>query len=99
LYIIRLGWDAHGDSAGNAVDIGLVNKCRKVDRPITALILDLKQRGLLDETLVIWGAEFEEHRCRKIVKERKCHSKGVTTMQQHSAVDGWRWDQGRQFLW
>jgi hypothetical protein len=52
------GWDAHGDSAGNAVDIGLVNKCRKVDRPVTALLLDLKQRGLLDETLVIWGSEF-----------------------------------------
>ncbi len=52
------GWDAHGDSAGNAVDIGLVNKCRKVDKPITALLLDLKQRGLLDETLVIWGSEF-----------------------------------------
>lgn len=52
------GWDTHGDSAGNAVDIGLINKCRKVDRPITALILDLKQRGLLDETLVIWGSEF-----------------------------------------
>lgn len=52
------GWDAHGDSAGNAVDIGLVNKCRLVDKPITALILDLKQRGLLDDTLVIWGSEF-----------------------------------------
>ncbi len=52
------GWDAHGDSAGNAVDIGLVNKCRIVDKPITALILDLKQRGLLDDTLVIWGSEF-----------------------------------------
>lgn len=52
------GWDAHGDSPQNAVDIGLVNKCRKVDKPITALILDLKQRGLLDETLIVWGAEF-----------------------------------------
>jgi len=52
------GWDMHGDSAGNAVDIGLKNKCRKVDRPVTALLLDLKQRGLLDETLVIWGSEF-----------------------------------------
>lgn len=52
------GWDAHGDSAENAVDVGLINKCRKVDKPITALILDLKQRGLLDETLVIWGSEF-----------------------------------------
>jgi len=52
------GWDTHGDSAGNAVDIGLKNKCRKIDRPITALLQDLKQRGLLDETLVVWGSEF-----------------------------------------
>jgi Protein of unknown function (DUF1501) len=52
------GWDTHGDSAENAVNIGLVNKCRKVDKAITALLLDLKQRGLLDETLVVWGAEF-----------------------------------------
>jgi hypothetical protein len=52
------GWDAHGDSANNAVNIGLSNKCRSIDRPITALLLDLKQRGLLEETLVIWGGEF-----------------------------------------
>ena len=52
------GWDAHGDAAANAVDIGLINKCRQVDKPVTALLLDLKQRGLLDETLVVWGAEF-----------------------------------------
>ncbi|MBL7747943.1 MAG: DUF1501 domain-containing protein, partial [Chitinophagaceae bacterium] len=52
------GWDTHGDSADNAVDVGLINKCRTVDKPITALLLDLKQRGLLDETLVVWGAEF-----------------------------------------
>jgi hypothetical protein len=52
------GWDAHGDSPGNAVNIGLVNKCRSVDKAATALILDLKQRGLLDETLVVWGGEF-----------------------------------------
>lgn len=52
------GWDAHGDSAGNAVDIGLINKCRSIDKPITALLVDLKQRGLLEETLVVWGGEF-----------------------------------------
>ena len=52
------GWDTHGASSGDAVDIGLINKCRQVDKCITALILDLKQRGLLDETLVIWGGEF-----------------------------------------
>ena len=52
------GWDSHGTDVSTALDIGLMNKCRTVDRPITALLKDLKQRGLLDETLVIWGAEF-----------------------------------------
>src|SRR6478672_11944983 len=47
------GWDSHGTSPGDAVDIGLVNKCRQVDKSITALLLDLKQRGLLEETLVV----------------------------------------------
>jgi uncharacterized protein (DUF1501 family) len=50
--------DSHGTDPQTAVDIGLINKCRKVDKAMTALILDLKQRGLLDETLVIWGGEF-----------------------------------------
>lgn len=52
------GWDTHGTGADLAIDIGLVNKCRDTDRPVTALLLDLKQRGLLDETLVVWGGEF-----------------------------------------
>lgn len=52
------GWDAHGTDPDNAVDLGLINKCRTVDKSMTALILDLKQRGLLDETLVVWGGEF-----------------------------------------
>ncbi len=52
------GWDAHGDSPNNSLNIGLKNKCRSIDKPITALLLDLKQRGLLEETLVVWGGEF-----------------------------------------
>lgn len=52
------GWDTHGTSESGAIDIGLRNKCREVDRAMTALILDLKQRGLLEETLVVWGGEF-----------------------------------------
>ena len=47
------GWDHHSGLAKN-----LPKKCRQVDRPIAALILDLAQRGLLDETLVVWAAEF-----------------------------------------
>lgn len=52
------GWDAHGDNASNALNVGIINKYRDVDRAMTALVLDLKQRGLLEETLVIWGGEF-----------------------------------------
>lgn len=52
------GWDAHGTGEDLAIDIGMVNKCRDTDRAITALMLDLKQRGLLDETLIVWAGEF-----------------------------------------
>jgi hypothetical protein len=46
-------WDAHGGlKAGHSA------LCAQVDQPIAALIRDLKQRGLLDETLVVWGTEF-----------------------------------------
>lgn len=47
------GWDHHGSVFSN-----MEKKCKQVDQPIAALISDLKQRGLLDETLVVWGAEF-----------------------------------------
>jgi Protein of unknown function (DUF1501) len=46
-------WDTHGNVAGRLPD-----QCRDVDQPCRALIQDLKQRGMLDETLVIWGGEF-----------------------------------------
>jgi hypothetical protein len=47
------GWDHHG-----SLKSSLVNKCKQVDKPVAALLRDLKQRGLLDETLVVWGSEF-----------------------------------------
>ncbi len=56
--IFDWGWDTHGTSADGSLDIGFVNKCRQVDKCMTALLLDLKQRGLLEETLVVWGGEF-----------------------------------------
>lgn len=52
------GWDAHGTNAEFSLDEGFSDKCRSIDRPIAALIKDLKQRGLLDETLIIWSGEF-----------------------------------------
>ena len=51
-------WDTHGAGPGNGVDQGLKNACKSIDKPMSALLLDLKQRGLLDETLVVWGGEF-----------------------------------------
>jgi hypothetical protein len=47
------GWDAHSDIEGNHRRL-----CLQSDQPVAALLKDLKRRGLLDETLVIWGGEF-----------------------------------------
>jgi hypothetical protein len=52
------GWDHHGTTKAESLSVGLTNKVNSVDRPITALIKDLKQRGLLEDTLIVWGGEF-----------------------------------------
>lgn len=52
------GWDVHGTGPHDDLNHQLVKKCSEMDRPVAALIRDLKQRGLLEETLVIWGGEF-----------------------------------------
>jgi hypothetical protein len=51
--IFHRNWDHHKD-----MDRDLGEQCRNVDQPIGALLRDLKQRGLLDSTLVVWGTEF-----------------------------------------
>ncbi|HEY2586777.1 MAG TPA: DUF1501 domain-containing protein [Tepidisphaeraceae bacterium] len=51
--IYHEGWDAHSDVFGNHT-----KHCKETDQASAALVKDLKQRGLLDETLVIWGGEF-----------------------------------------
>jgi hypothetical protein len=51
--IYHEGWDAHSDVVGNHK-----KNCGETDRAAAALVADLRQRGLLDETLVIWGGEF-----------------------------------------
>jgi hypothetical protein len=51
--ILHRGWDQHGNIAGD-----LPAQCRDVDQACAGLIKDLKQRGLLDSTLVVWGGEF-----------------------------------------
>ncbi len=52
------GWDTHGTAKSNDIVYYLPKKVAQVDRPLAALIRDLKQRGLLEETLVIFSGEF-----------------------------------------
>lgn len=52
------GWDSHGAAKSEALNGGFQDKCRQVDRPMSALLMDLKQRGLLKDTLVVWSGEF-----------------------------------------
>jgi len=62
------GWDCHGSNQENDLLKHLPKKCREIDRPISALLEDLKIRGLLDETLVVWGGEFGRTPMRQEVK-------------------------------
>lgn len=52
------GWDFHGTNPSEGIGDGLTKKCATMDKPVAALVKDLKRRGLLDETLVIVGGEF-----------------------------------------
>lgn len=52
------GWDFHGTNPKEDIRDGLTEKMKRTDKPVAALIKDLRQRGLLDDTLIIWGGEF-----------------------------------------
>ena len=52
------GWDIHGTSPGDDLMEAFPRKCRDVDQACAALVKDLRQRGLLEEVLVVWGGEF-----------------------------------------
>jgi hypothetical protein len=52
------GWDSHGAGENEALSHGFKDKCQSVDRPLMALITDLKQRGLFEDTLIVWSGEF-----------------------------------------
>src|SRR5437764_9879697 len=69
--LFHWGWDQHGDSKENDIRDGLARQTKQTDRACTALIKDLKQRGLLEDTLIVWGGELDRkstrlnssHRC------------------------------------
>jgi hypothetical protein len=84
-------WDAHGNRGG-LID-NHRNNAARTDQGITALITDLKSRGLLDETLIIWATEFgrtpfEEERKKKSVLGRGHHHKGFTLWMAGGGVKG-----------
>jgi hypothetical protein len=56
--LFHWGWDSHGASANEALNVGFVDRCNETDRATAALLKDLDQRGLLEDTLVVWGGEF-----------------------------------------
>ncbi len=56
--LFHRGWDTHGEKTDNDIVTQLGLMCRDTDRAAAALIKDLKRRGLLDSTLVVWGGEF-----------------------------------------
>lgn len=53
IQLFHMGWDHHG-----GLPAAIKGQCRDTDQPTAALIADLKQRGLLDDTLIVWGGEF-----------------------------------------
>ena len=90
------GWDAHGTDASTSLgEPGLREKCRQIDRATTALLIDLEQRGLLEETLVVWGGEFgrtpmQENRDGKLnpFKGRDHHTEAFTVWMAGGGIKG-----------
>ena len=75
-------WDAHSDIMSHKRD------AKKSDRPIAALINDLKSRGLLDETLIVWGGEFGRTPTAEGAKGRNHHNTGFSMWLAGGGVKG-----------
>ena len=60
IQLYHAGWDTHGQEPRFALNdgLGFADRCRDIDQPTAALLEDLKARGMLDDTLVVWGGEF-----------------------------------------
>ncbi len=58
VHLFDWGWDFHGTNPNEDIRDGLTKKMQRTDKPVAALLKDLKQRGLLDDTLIIFGGEF-----------------------------------------
>jgi hypothetical protein len=81
----NMQWDAHNDIEENHL-----RKAAETDRPIAGLLQDLKQRGLLDETLVLWGGEFGRSPEAQAGRGRDHHNLGFTMWMAGGGVQGGR---------
>jgi hypothetical protein len=77
------GWDTHRNLRDD-----LTKQCGEVDRPIAALLADLKARGMLDDTLVVWGGEFGRTPYAQNGDGRDHNNKGFTTWMAGGGVKG-----------
>lgn len=77
------GWDHH-----NNIQTQLANSCQQIDQPIAALIQDLHQRGLLEETLVVWGGEFGRTPTTRNGSGRDHNNRGFSTWMAGGGVKG-----------
>ncbi len=85
-------WDSH-----DYIERAHGNLVRGVDQPIAALIADLKQRGLLDSTLVVWCGEFGRTPDNGVCVEETAYGRDQTPRHDHLA--GRRWMQCRPYHW
>jgi hypothetical protein len=81
----NMQWDAHNDIEENHV-----RKAAETDRPVAGLLKDLKRRGLLDETLVVWGGEFGRSPEAESGRGRDHHNLGFTMWMAGGGVKGGR---------
>jgi Protein of unknown function (DUF1501) len=77
------GWDAHDDVEKNHAAM-----CRRTDKPVAALLIDLKRRGLLDDTLVLWGGEFGRMPMSEGGKGRDHNPHGFTMWMAGAGIKG-----------
>jgi uncharacterized protein (DUF1501 family) len=73
VHLFDWGWDFHGTNGAEDIRDGLTNTMQRTDKPVAALIRDLRQRGLLDDTLIVWGGEFG----RTPFREGRTSSSGI----------------------
>ncbi len=83
--LISTDWDGHSECDKNHVD-----NARKIDRPIAGLIADLKQRGLLESTLLVWAGEFGRTPVMQGKEGRDHHPYGFTAWMAGGGVGGGR---------